>query len=136
MTRHEIVQSAISTLKDIKKANGFSCDVVDVFDWLDRPLGKEEYPVIVVSDPSSKNEQKQMNEHHLTLFTDLYIVGDASKLRAFSNDVIQKMFDLESTINYSISYKSSEFKHQQGDFKYYAGALEFEILYHPPKGEQ
>ncbi len=136
MGRYEIIQAVIDGMKSISSKNGYYTDAgTNVYEWLERPLGEDEVPCIIVRDPKSSSDADSYSSMHtLNIEIDVIIsdtkVTNTQSLKSHMSDVI-KAFGVvcDETINQVGEYKGSEVI---ADFKgrtYATARLDFTITY-------
>lgn len=144
MRRDEIVNAVVDGMKSISAKNGYYTDVgnENVFEWLERPLGDEETPCIIVRDPKSTSDNNSYQNTHILEFEIDVIISDSQKvntlnLRSLMSDVIKAFGVVCDEIIHEIGeYKGSE---TIADFKgraFASARLDFTISYSTGKWEQ
>ena len=140
MLRQKIVTAIVEKMKEISTANGFYSDAgKNVFEWLDKSLGKDEYPAIIIRDISDNVADGQYLDHKLKIEIDIAVKDGGNttwNMREVSSDVIKSFGLLEEKINYRFNYNGSDFLVDQKDTLYGGVRLDFEVLYQTGRWEQ
>lgn len=140
MLRQKIVTAIVEKMKEISTANGFYSDAgKNVFEWLDKSLGKDEYPAIIIRDISDNTTDGQYLDHKLKIEIDIAVKDGNNttwNMREVSSDVIKSFGLLEEKINYRFNYNGSDFLVDQKDTLYGGVRLDFEVLYQTGRWEQ
>lgn len=140
MLRQEIVTAIVEKMKEILTANGFYSDAgKNVFEWLDKSLGKDEYPAIIIRDITDNTADGQYLDHKLKIEIDIAVKDGSNttwNMREVSSDVIKSFGLLEEEINYRCNYNGSDFLVDQKDTLYGGVRLDFEVLYQTGRWEQ
>ena len=140
MLRQEIVTAIVEKMKEISTANGFYSDAgKNVFEWLDKSLGKDEYPAIIIRDISDNVADGQYLDHKLKIEIDIAVKDGSNttwNMREVSSDVIKSFGLLEEKIYCRCNYNGSDFLVDQKDTLYGGVRLDFEVLYQTGRWEQ
>ncbi|MFY4767463.1 hypothetical protein ACOTV5_02395 [Aliarcobacter butzleri] len=140
MLRQEIVTAIVEKMKEISTANGFYSDAgKNVFEWLDKSLGKDEYPAIIIRDITDNTADGQYIDHKLKIEIDIAVKDGSNttwNMREVSSDVIKSFGLFEEEINYRCNYNGSDFLVDQKDTLYGGVRLDFEVLYQTGRWEQ
>ena len=140
MKRQFIIDSIAEQLKLISAANGFYSEAgKNVFEWLEKPLDKDEYPAIIVRDVTDDVSDGQILEHSLKIEVDIAVSNKGTSLwdmREVTSDVLKAFGELENTINYKCRYLGSDFLVEQKDTIYGGVRLTFSVSYETPRWEQ
>jgi len=140
MKRQFIVDSIAQQLKLISAVNGFYSEAgKNVFEWLEKPLDKDEYPAIIVRDVTDDVSDGQILEHSLKIEVDIAVSNKATSLwdmREVTSDVLKAFGVLENTINYKCKYLGSDFLVEQKDTVYGGVRLTFSVSYETQRWEQ
>ena len=142
MRRDEIARAVITELKNISAANGYYTEAgANVHEWLERPLGEEETPCIIVRDPESSSSADSYTSMHILTFVIDVIIADSKvtntmSLREHISDVIKAFGVVCDEVIHEIGeYKGSEVI---ADFKgrtYASARLKFTVTYSTGKWE-
>jgi hypothetical protein len=140
MKRQIIVDTIAEQMKLISAANGFYSEAgKNVFEWLEKPLDKDEYPAIIIRDVSDDTNDSQILEHSLKVEVDIAISNKTTSLwdmREVTSDVLKAFGVIEDTINYQCQYLGSEFLVEQKDTIYGGVRLSFTVAYQTGRWEQ
>lgn len=140
MIRQTIVDEAIKQMKNISSSNGFYSEAgKNVFEWLEKPLDKDEYPAIIVRDPSDNiADQNNVFSHSLKIEIDIAVVGKNApwNMREVTSDVIKAFKGVEDTLNFSCTCKGNDFIAEQKESLYGGVRVEFAVEYQSMKWEQ
>ncbi len=141
MKRQSIVDSIVQELQKISSANGFYSEAgVNVYEWLSKPLDKDEYPAIIIRDiADDTTDDNQTLEHKLKVEVDIAINNKDKTtwdMREVTSDVLKAFGVVEDTLNYECKYNGSEFLVEHKDSVYGGVRLEFTITYHTGRWEQ
>lgn len=140
MKRQIIVTAIAEQMEKISSANGFYSEAgKNVYEWLDKPLDKDEYPAIIVRDISDTTNDTQVLEHSLKIEVDIAVSNGKStswNMREVSSDVIKAFDQVEKTLNYQCKYLGSDFLVEHKDSVYGGARLEFIVSYQTPRWEQ
>ena len=130
----------LKQMKLISAANGFYSEAgKNVFEWLEKPLDKDEYPAIIIRDVSDDTNDGQILEHSLKVEVDVAVSNKATSLwdmREVTSDVLKAFGVIEDTINYKCNYLGSEFLVEQKDSVYGGVRLSFTVDYQTGRWEQ
>jgi len=139
MDREKIVLSLKEEIEKISIENGFYTDKLKVYEWLFRPLGREESPACIIRDTKDEViEGGGLLEHHLTFEIDLVVVGESQsvKIRDLISDTLRAVGAFEQKTNLSTLYKSSEISIEHKESIYALSLVEFEVVYFTNRWEQ
>lgn len=139
MYRQSIVSELLLKLEEIKINNGFYSDAgANVLEWFDKPLEEEDFPALIVRDPSDNVVDSTSLEHKLKIEIDIAHKGKNCiwNMRETSSDVLKAFKNLEDLIGYQCKYLGSESLVEQKEKLYSGMRLEFEIIYHTRRWEQ
>ena len=68
MRRQSIVSELLEKLEEIKISNGFYSDAgTNVLEWFDKPLEDDDFPALIVRDPSDNVVDTTSLEHKLKI---------------------------------------------------------------------
>ena len=91
--RQELVSFYLKKLKEIKDVN--------VFEWLERPLERGEYPAVILRDRSTKTEMENgISYQHRLIF----------EIEILRNDVAKTLFPLRKTISEVVKKMSADYE--------------------------
>jgi hypothetical protein len=140
MKRQMIVDIIVDQMKKIQHENSFYSDAgKNVFEWLEKPLDKDEYPAIIIRDVSDDTQDGQVLNHSLKIEVDIAVSSKATTvwdMREVSSDVLKTFGVIEDTINYQCAYLGSEFLLEQKDTVYGGVRLTFSVAYQTSRWEQ
>ncbi|PHO10326.1 hypothetical protein CPG37_04570 [Malaciobacter canalis] len=140
MIRQKIVDTIIEKLKTISGSNGFYSEAgANVFEWLEKPLDKDEYPAIVVRDPADNvTDDFTITSHTLKIEVDIAVSGKNTpwNMREVTSDVIKAFSLVEEELNYQCKCNGSEFITEQKDTTYGGVRVEFDVMYQSRRWEQ
>jgi len=140
LIRQKIVTAIVDQMKFISSANGFYSEAgKNVFEWLDKPLDKDEYPAIIVRDPADNAADGQVLEHKLKIEIDIAVKDGKNatwNMREVSSDVIKAFGQVEDLLGYQCAYSGNEFLVEHRDTVYGGVRLEFEVNYITSRWEQ
>jgi hypothetical protein len=140
MKRQIIVTTIVEQMELISSANGFYSEAgKNVYEWLDKPLDKDEYPAIIIRDISDTTNDTQVLEHTLKIEVDIAVSNGKStswKMREVSSDVIKAFAQVEETLSYQCKYLGSDFLVEHKDSVYGGVRLEFTVSYQTSRWEQ
>lgn len=140
MKRQFIIDSIAEQLRLISATNGFYSEAgKNVFEWLEKPLDKDEYPAIIVRDVTDDVSDGQILEHSLKIEVDVAVSNKSTSLwdmREVTSDVLKAFGNLENTINYKCRYLGSDFLVEQKDTIYGGVRITFSVSYETPRWEQ
>jgi|GEM_PF-1962558 len=140
MKRQLIVTSIVEQMQLISSANGFYTEAgKNVFEWLEKPLDKGEYPAIIIRDIADDTIDSQTLEHVLKIEIDIAVSNKKTTtwdMREVTSDVLRAFGLLENIINYKCRYQGSDFLIEQKDSVYGGVRLSFTITYFTPRWEQ
>lgn len=141
LIRQKIVTEIVQQMVLINSQNGFYSEAgTHVFEWLETPLDKDEYPAIIVRDTMDSVDDSHMSlEHKLKIEIDI-----ASKegnnttwdMREVSSDVLRAFGMVEESLNFKCSYLGSDFLVEHKDSVYGGVRLEFEVSYQTQRWAQ
>ena len=135
-----IVDTIAEQLKLISSANGFYSEAgKNVFEWLEKPLDKDEYPAIIIRDVSDDVKDDQILAHSLKIEIDLAISNKSTTLwdmREVTSDVLKAFSVIENIISYRCTYLGNDFLIEQKDTVYGGVRLTFTIEYQTQRWEQ
>lgn len=140
LIRQKIVTAIVEQMQLISSANGFYSEAgSNVFEWLDKPLDKDEYPAIIIRDISDNAADGQYLEHRLKIEVDVAVkdgLNTTWNMREVSSDVIKAFGQVELALGYSCTYGGSDFLLEHKDTIYGGVRLEFEVAYTTGRWEQ
>lgn len=140
LIRQKIVTAIVEQMQLISSANGFYSEAgSNVFEWLDKPLDKDEYPAIIIRDISDNTADGQILEHRLKIEVDVAVkdgLNTTWNMREVSSDVIKAFGQVEEQLNYKCTYNGSDFLLEHKDTIYGGVRLEFEVFYQTRRWEQ
>lgn len=140
MIRQKIVDTIIEKLKTISGSNGFYSEAgKNVFEWLEKPLDKDEYPAIVVRDPADNvTDDFTITRHNLKIEVDIAVIGKNTpwNMREVTSDVIKAFSLVEEELNYQCKCNGNEFITEQKDTTYGGVRVEFDVMYQSRRWEQ
>lgn len=140
MKRQNIVTSIIEQMQSISGANGFLSEAgKNVYEWMSKPLDKDEYPAIIIRDVSDNTIDSDTLEHSLKIEIDIAINNKnltTWNMREVTSDVLKAFGELEEILNYQCKYQGSDFLVEHKDSVYGGVRLDFTIIYHTRRWEQ
>lgn len=140
MKRQIIVDTIIEQMKLISSANGFYSEAgTNVFEWLEKPLDKTEYPAIIIRDISDDVSDNEILSHNLKIEVDIATKSKSETLwdmREVSSDVLKTFGIIEDTLSYRCSYLGNDFLIDQKDTTYGGVRLNFVVEYKTTRWEQ
>jgi len=140
MVRQSIVTKIVEQMQKISSANGFYSEAgTNVYEWLDKPLEKGQYPAIIVRDVSDEANDSQTLQHTLKVEIDIAVNSKDNAtwdMREVTSDVLQAFGKLEEELNYDCKYLGSEFLVEHKDSVYGGVRCEFSITYFTRRWEQ
>jgi len=140
MKRQKIITTIVEQMQLIRSANGFYSEAgKSVFEWLDKPLDKDEYPAIIVRDVSDNTEDSQVLQHTLKIEVDIAVSNKALTtwdMREVTSDVLKAFGNIEEVLSYECKYLGSDFLVDHKDSVYGGVRLEFLVKYHTGRWEQ
>lgn len=141
MIRQIIVDEIVKQMKEISSSNGFYSEAgKNVFEWLEKPLDKDELPGIIIRDVSdSATDNNTISEHILKIEVDIAVAAGKLttwKMREVTSDVIKAFSKVEEALNFQCKFNGSEFLLEQKDTTYGGVRVEFDVLYQSRKWEQ
>lgn len=133
MKRQAFINSIIEKLETIKMSNGFYTDIGNnCFEWYEKPLNDEQYPALIVRDPSDTcHDEGSVLKHNLRIEIDIAIKGKKAiwDMREATSDVIKMFGQIKDELNLICSYKGSDTLIDQKDSLYGGTRLSFTIEY-------
>ena len=133
MKRQAFINSIIEKLETIKMSNGFYTDIGNnCFEWYEKPLNDEQYPALIVRDPSDIcHDESSVLKHNLRIEIDIAIKGKKAiwDMREATSDVIKMFGQIKDELNLICSYKGSDTLIDQKDSLYGGTRLSFTIEY-------
>lgn len=140
MKRQTIIDTIVEQMKLISAASGFYSEAgKNVFEWLEKPLDKDEYPAIIIRDVADDTQDGQVLNHSLKIEVDIAISNKTTTvwdMREVTSDVLKVFGVVEDTINYQCAYLGSEFLLEQKDTVYGGVRLTFSVDYQTSRWEQ
>ena len=140
MKRQKIITTIVEQMQLIRSANGFYSEAgKSVFEWLDKPLDKDEYPAIIVRDVSDNTEDSQVLQHTLKIEVDIAVSNKALTtwdMREVTSDVLKAFGNIEEVLSYECKYLGSDFLVDHKDSVYGGVRLGFLVKYHTGRWEQ
>ncbi len=139
MRRQSIVSELLEKLEEIKISNGFYSDAgTNVLEWFDKPLEDDDFPALIVRDPSDNVVDTTSLEHKLKIEIDIAHKGKNCiwNMRETSCDVLTAFKNLEQAIGFQCKYLGNESLVDQKEKLYSGMRLEFEIIYQTRRWEQ
>lgn len=140
MIRQKIVNAIVDQMKKISAANGFYSEAGgNVFEWLEKPLDKDEYPAIIIRDVSDDTvEDNTVANHTLKIEIDIAVSGRnaAWNMREVTSDVIKAFSFVESELNYKCKCNGNDSLAEQKDTTYGGVRVEFDVMYQTRRWEQ
>jgi len=140
LIRQKIVTEIVNQMQQISGAKGFYSEAgVNVYEWLEKPLDKDEYPAIIIRDVSDEAQEGQVLSHSLKIEIDIAIKNGAETtwdMREVSSDVLKAFGNVEESLNYQCAFIGSDFLLEQKDTVYGGVRLEFKVNYQTRRWEQ
>ena len=141
MKRQIIVTSIVEQMKKISSENGFYSQAgKNVYEWMSKPLDKDEYPAIIIRDiTDNTTDENQILEHKLKIEIDIAINNKDNTtwdMREVTSDVLKAFGILEDTLNYVCSYQGSDSLVEHKADVYGGVRLDFTVDYFSRRWEQ
>jgi hypothetical protein len=140
MVRQSIVDSIIEQMQKISSANGFYSEAgANVYEWMNKPLEKGQYPAIIVRDVSDETNDSGQLQHTLKVEIDIAVSSKSNTIwdmREVTSDVLKAFGSLEKVLNYQCKYLGSGFLVEHKDSVYGGVRCEFNITYFTSRWEQ
>ena len=139
MVREKIVYALVEHLKEIRAKNGYSSEAgLGVYEWLTKPLQRDQFPAIIVRDIADEVQDDGVFEHRLKIEIDIATKSKETllELREIVADVLRAIGAFESSEHYRCESLSSEFLLEHKESLFGAARVEFVVIYKTARWQQ